>query len=142
MPISPEDEAIGKETMALLQKHAKEVRRPVLITPERMEVLQRSSRMRMTCIIEGVQVQLVEDPGASESLEAAFAEACAVEEQKQEMSVRVVGRCAQCTGNVVLMGDGTKMCITCGTAQVESKSNIVLASERAELSKHRKFRKH
>lgn len=80
MPLDSVSEELAKETVEALQLRAKEILRPVFISPARMKALRDAATMRMTMNINGLAIQVVEEPRASQSIDANIAMATSPDE--------------------------------------------------------------
>jgi hypothetical protein len=137
MPLTEREESLAKETIDTLNGRAKDIKRPVVVSHERMAALHAAARTSMTCHVNGVPVQLVEAEEAP-AFRDAVALAC------KEDALPELPRCCECGGGTAKLESGDFICLRCKSVQAsgEPKSNIVLASERAALSKHPRARKH
>lgn len=141
MPITKREEELASELVGKLQQRGKSVKRPVRVTPEVMQALQRSMQMRMTMNFDNCQVHLIEDEKAPASIDDGITEASG-----EEASMMRGLPCTDCGGRTVYLDDGDCMCTKCRLVQTPTdkprpESNIILASERAQLTKHRPKRR-
>lgn len=139
MPITKREEELASELVGLLQQRGKTVKRPVRVTPETMQALQRSMQMRMTMNFDNCAVALIEDEKALPSIADAITEA-----SSEEVAVMRGLPCTDCGGRTIYLDDGDCMCTKCklvqeaATDKPRPESKIILASERAQLTKKRR----
>lgn len=122
MPLDLVSEELAKETVEMLQRSAKDILRPVLISPMRMKALRDAAAMRMTMNINGLAIQVVESRDAEQSIEANIAAAIAPEDEEPkpagEHKLQAGNPCTECGGRTVRLEDGDVMCVRCRCIQV------------------------
>ena len=141
MPITKKQEELASNLVASLQQRGKGCKRPVRVTPETMEALQKSMQMRMTMNFDNCQVHLIEDEKAPANIEDAITEA-----SNEEAAMMRGLPCVECAGRTVYLDDGDLMCTKCKLVQPPAdgprpESKVILASERAQLTKHKPGRR-